>query len=721
MNILDRMKAAAGLPVVIPRAGEVKEPGWIGSLSWPYERERGKRRPFDFLTDETYYTIHTWVYQAVFTLSTKIAEVPLALFKSTGPTEDEVEEITKHAALDLLDKPNTYQPAFDFFEAIDTHLELSGNAYVQKVRTRPGGPPEELWPIRSDRVTVVPGVNRLVDGYIVRVGNDYFPVLPEDMIHFKYFSPINDHYGIGPLQAVKLGLVTDLYAGEYTKNFFLNSGRPDGLISSDQPLSDADAEVIRLRWQQLHGGLERSHQIAVLGKGSKFQQLGLTQKDMDFPMLRKMNREEILAVFGVPPVMVGLLEYASYANAREQEKVFYQVSVIPRLIKLQQILTQALLSEWEDSSYYFSFDLSGIEALKEDLAAKSELGERLIRSGQWTPNEVRQEIWTRDPIDQGGDLIYLPGGLLPIGQLKGTSKTARGARRKLLRSTIKQKLTEIHQMRAVALLEAPKAKDRKEEVDIEKERRDGIWKRFERNINPLTQDYEKRMKKWFKEQKDRYVDRILALEPKARKDPQPIFTPRNIFPDEDDELRRLANVLGAIETRIINEAGKNTLLELGIKAQFNLLDPEVVRFLEEDKSKGLAKVLEKETRERIEGTLIEGMREGENIRDLAARVRAEFDNMSVVRSMRISRTETTVAYNFATHKTYQQQSDIVKKKEWISSRDADVRETHRIDGQPRGLNEKFSNGLMYPGENGAPPAEIINCRCTIAPIVKGRE
>lgn len=53
-------------------------------------------------------------------------------------------------------------------------------------------------------------------------------------------------------------------------------------------------------------------------------------------------------------------------------------------------------------------------------------------------------------------------------------------------------------------------------------------------------------------------------------------------------------------------------------------------------------------------------------------------------------------------------------KVWIATKDGRTRDTHAaMDRQTVGLNERFSNGLMYPCEPGGPPSEVIACRCTM--------
>lgn len=55
--------------------------------------------------------------------------------------------------------------------------------------------------------------------------------------------------------------------------------------------------------------------------------------------------------------------------------------------------------------------------------------------------------------------------------------------------------------------------------------------------------------------------------------------------------------------------------------------------------------------------------------------------------------------------------DVVKQ--WDASLDGRTRDSHaRVDGEIRELDEKFSNGLMFPGDPSGSAAEVINCRCT---------
>ena len=103
----------------------------------------------------------------------------------------------------------------------------------------------------------------------------------------------------------------------------------------------------------------------------------------------------------------------------------------------------------------------------------------------------------------------------------------------------------------------------------------------------------------------------------------------------------------------------------------------------------------------------------------ARELRKRWDGLKGPRAERIARTELVSANNFGSMlgaESVQQRLGRGLRKAWLATMDGRVRETHAAaDGQTRGLQEAFNVGgasLQYPGDPGAPAAEVINCRCT---------
>ena len=103
-------------------------------------------------------------------------------------------------------------------------------------------------------------------------------------------------------------------------------------------------------------------------------------------------------------------------------------------------------------------------------------------------------------------------------------------------------------------------------------------------------------------------------------------------------------------------------------------------------------------------------------------LRNQFSKYSKFQSERLVRTEATNAANFGTLQsatTIFPESQIMK--EWIASFDDRTRDTHAEVGasEPIPYKDAFIVGgslMMYPGDPSGPAAEVINCRCSIAPF-----
>lgn len=93
-----------------------------------------------------------------------------------------------------------------------------------------------------------------------------------------------------------------------------------------------------------------------------------------------------------------------------------------------------------------------------------------------------------------------------------------------------------------------------------------------------------------------------------------------------------------------------------------------------------------------------------------------YTNIGFNNAVRIARTEghriqAQSAMN-ACYKAKEKGADVVKQ--WDSTLDAKTRESHAmVDREIKELDEKFSNGLMYPGDPSGGAAEVVNCRCAL--------
>lgn len=91
-------------------------------------------------------------------------------------------------------------------------------------------------------------------------------------------------------------------------------------------------------------------------------------------------------------------------------------------------------------------------------------------------------------------------------------------------------------------------------------------------------------------------------------------------------------------------------------------------------------------------------------------------NVDYNKSLRIAKTE---GHRIQNESAYNVQVEAIKKganvvKQWDSTLDSRTRESHqKLDGEIVNVNEKFSNGLLYPGDSNGTASEVVNCRCAL--------
>lgn len=91
-------------------------------------------------------------------------------------------------------------------------------------------------------------------------------------------------------------------------------------------------------------------------------------------------------------------------------------------------------------------------------------------------------------------------------------------------------------------------------------------------------------------------------------------------------------------------------------------------------------------------------------------------NLDYNKSLRIAKTE---GHRVQCESAFNVQQRAKEKganimKQWDSTLDSRVRPSHqKVDGEIVEVEEKFSNGLMYPGDSDGMAKEVVNCRCAL--------
>ncbi|GGN32310.1 phage portal protein [Deinococcus daejeonensis] len=606
----------------------------------------------------------TWVYTACRRISTALASVPLVVQRRQG---DEWEPDPGHPLQALLDRPNPFMSRQDMLERWALHLELGGNALWHKVLV--GGKPVELWPLAPDGIKPIPSRLGFISGYEWRQGSDQKTLDAGEVLHWQFVDPSTPYWGLSPLKAAAQAVDTDLAAVKWNRAVLANDGKPPLAVFLSDQLDPTQQELAaRFIQGQIDGNSVRK--ALVLGGASKAQPLSMNAAELDWLEGRRMSREEIGAVFGVPPMLMVAGQDVTYANLDASKRILWEDTVVPLLDDLCQGLGMGLLPHWgAERTHRIVADLSGVTALQENMKDRAEAAKILVEAG-FPINAVNQRLGLGfAPVD-GGDVPRQP--VLPAQAPPGT--------------------------KALPPMQSKGVRQRKDRGDPP----ESVTERLAR------------LDKWIAEARPRISELLLeqgSAAASAYASGQPWEPELSL-----DDWQAL---LEALHVAVIESEGGIGYAELlkvitssGGGGTFDVLADGVVEWIDEhvgDMVKGITDTSKTALRAEIKA----GVEAGESEAEIAKRIRVLSDEWSDWRADRIARTEVGSAFG-AAHDQAARQIGVPMVKTWVATGDDRTRDEHAgMDGETVELDDSFSNGA------GTAP-HGVNCRCVTTYEEKGR-
>lgn len=363
------------------------------------------------------------VYRCVELIAHSLSNIPWLLYEVSP--EGEYERL-QHPLLSLLKNPNSKQSSCSFLKTLFSQLLLSGNAYIQasfvpdarsvsssqgasfaldarsvssSQRTLSASVPTQLKVLRSDRVQVLLDEQGHQVGFGVTTHNKN-KIYPFDrstgkteILHIKMFNPLNDWYGMSPLEAAAQAIDLHNAVGAHNLAILQNGGRPSGALiihagENQLPMSPHRREELRKDLRECYGGVDNAGRILVLEGNCEWKEMGFSPRDMDFNAGRNSSAREIAQAFGVPPILIGLTENATFSNYKEARLNLWEETLLPLLDLFVAELNRWLVPYF-GSNLEIRYDRDAIPALA---AKRDKLWETLQKTDFLTVNEKRQTL-----------------------------------------------------------------------------------------------------------------------------------------------------------------------------------------------------------------------------------------------------------------------------------------------------------------------------------------
>lgn len=281
-------------------------------------------------------------------------------------------------------------------------------------------------------------------------------------------------------------------------------------------------------------------------------------------------------------------------------------------------------------------------------------------------------------------------------------------------------------MRAVISEEKQRLRDKqKGRTARSKEQKDQLWNQWEeRTYSPAHRQIMRASEIYLEEASQRYVRRAEILRTEILNQKNKAISYSTIL-GRAVEIASIKKIIGRAYRSVYLLTGADQVEELyGILGKTRPLDLVFgQRNIDERQIAKMAKQITATSERQIKRIVRRGIQQGLPNKEIAKQITTA-TTFSQARAMRIAQTETTKAINTATNQAYlefQEAEKVKVMKEWISSRDADVRPLHADldDGDPIPVQDDFE----IEGYSAPSPASFgdgamdINCRCTIAPVI----
>lgn len=606
-------------------------------------------------------------------LANSIAQLPLKVY--TRDENDERKRDRDSIAAKLLWRPNSDQTSYEFIRALATEYLLFGCCDVWSLPDAESESGKQLriipteWEISTEKATPY-GPDK-----ITVMANDVGSIeIPRtEFVRFCTYSPGNPGGYISPVSALRQTLEEQIQAGRFRRELWRSSGRLNAQIVRPKDVQPWSAET-RKKWVEAFraswgAGGSNAGSIPLMEDGMEIKTFNASFKEQQWVESVKLSRESVAAAYRINPSLVWHSDTQTYASSKDNARALYAECLGPDLQMFQQRINAFLLPMiGAEPGTYVEFDMT--EKLKGDFESRAAVIQSSV-GGPWlTRNEARRD--NNLPPIPGGDELIVPLNV----ETSGAPEGGMNAGKAVSCCPVHHKFREKDSV----------------EIEVETETETDAAKASQAEQDKISELLEK----FF----ERQAKSILA---KLGADAA--------WWDEERWNKELADDLEPILNEIAAEHGEKMAQEMGTE----FVRERIVKYLRK-MAEGRAEAINSETKAKIQQALddAEEDEEPEEAAEQAIGKRSELD--AELLGAMLAKTVAGWGTEEACRQAERQGSRKKVYKEWVTGPNA--RESHQLmDGERVLIDEPFSNGADWPGDDSLDPDESCGCNCTTRIII----
>lgn len=350
-----------------------------------------------------------YVFKSVGAISGHGAALPFRLKQGEDVLDD-------HPLYRLLNKrANPMETGTQFRKRLGAQVLLSKRGAFVEVTTARNGDPIRFDLLPPGRTRPVPqnpddpeGLARNLIKHF-EVESQYGPprrIDPEKVRWIRDPHPLDPFSGMTPLEAAGMSVELDVFSRWWNVQFLRNDARPAGILAVDGELSEEDQAYID---ENLEAGPPSAGKFVTIAGKVSWVDLSARPRDMQYAVMARSAKEEILTAFGVPESVIGNASGRTWDNAEQELYNFWTITMPPFLA----LLTTGLDEDSEDDLEGY-FDTSGVEVLQRVEKARREEARTEVEVGLRSIDEYR-EMAGLPPLDTPQTrALWIPAGKQPL-------------------------------------------------------------------------------------------------------------------------------------------------------------------------------------------------------------------------------------------------------------------------------------------------------------------
>ncbi len=614
----------------------------------------------DGMSARRLYATQANLHAVVSFLSDSMAQLPLKVYTRNGETDRERDRDS--VAAKLLWKPNADQTCYELINGMTTELLLMGVAVLWLLpdADSPSGyqlriiPREWIADYKSE-TNYAPSVLKIS----TNSSGTFIEIPKEEFVMFRMYNPGNPGGYQSPIAALRQTLNEQVQADRFRTEVWSSSGRFNAYITRPKDVQAWDDEqrkrfVTAFREAWGQGGANAG-KMPLLEDGMEIKPYQFNAKEAQYAETKQLSREDVAAAYHVNPSLIWHTTTQTYASAKDNARALYADCLGPMIQMIQQRINSFLLPMLgSDPDTYVEFDLT--EKLKGSFEERASILQSAVGGPYMTRNEARADN-NLPPVDGGDELI------VPLNVLEGGQASPQ----------------DTHMEENAADNVQIKAKEEKLDVSP-----------TEKEIETMSEA----LSKFFTRQADAVLPKIGA---KAAN-----WWNKKRWDEE------LADDIEPIIDEIADRHGQAVAKALGIK-----YNPAQTRAYLRKMAEGRAEAINDSTYEKIQAAIASDSEEDtpQHVFELRSGSQAALIGGSLALAA-----ASWAAMSEAPHQAAQQGNEPNIEKIWITGENP--RPSHAaMNGERVPIDEPFSNGAMWPGDDNLDPDESCGCNCTTEVVI----